>query len=657
MPLPQRTYIVASNGERIATLYDENRIVVPLSKISLLLQQAAVATEDSRFYQHHGVDLKGSVRAAVANSSAGDVQQGSSTITMQYVRNMLITSARSKKELEQARERTLSRKLQEMRYAMAIEKKLNKQQILAGYLNIAYFGAGAYGAEAASKRYFGVSANQLTLPQAATLAGLVQQPVGYDPTKHPKISQIRRNVVLDRMVAMKYITPTQASTAKNVPIKKTLHPKVSANGCAVSKMPYYCDFVLNEIKNDRRYGATAAERAELLKRGGLIINTGMSFKAQTAAQDAADSHIPRKDASRKATAVASVQPSDGAVMALAQDRSWGTKGRGNTTYNYGVNAADGGTIGMQAGSTFKIFTIAAALEKGVSPNHSIYSPQERYFSGGSWGCKGNYYAPYTVKNSTGSGTFNMWTGTAKSVNTFFVALEREAGLCRTVDVAERSGVTLANGQPLLRYPSFTLGSMEVSPLSVASAYATMANHGMYCKTHSITEITDLTKRPLYTNQGDCKRAVSRGVADGTTAILSGVIDGSIGGRTGGNLSLGRDAAGKTGTTDSNAAVWFTGYTPQISTSVWVGDPRGGQKYPLRNLYINGEYVVKGHGSTIAGPIWEQTMRGALAGEPRQKFDLNAKYGLEAARHGGGPNSSSSSSSSSTGSTSNGQNGR
>ncbi len=632
-PLPQRSYIVSNDGTKIATLYSENRVVVPLDQISPMIQKAAIATEDSRFYEHHGVDLKGAARALVANSQAGDVQQGSSTITMQYVRNQLITNAKTKEQIADARVRTIGRKLQEMRYALAIEKQLTKAQILEGYLNVSYFGAGAYGIEAAARRYFDVSASQVTLPQAATLAGLVQQPVGYDPTKHPKISEVRRNVVLDRMAAQNYITFAEAEKAKAVPLAKTLNPKELTNGCAESKYPFYCDFVLNQIKNDARYGATVSDREDLIKRGGLIIKSALDLKAQTAAQKAVDQRVPPKDPSKKAAAIAMVQPSNGAVVALAQNRRWGTKGSGVTTYNYAVDSAEGGTIGMQAGSVFKAFTLAAAFEKGISPREYIDSPQRKTFAAGDWGCGENFNQPkYTVNNSTGAGTFNMWSGAAMSINTFFVELERRAGLCRTVDIAERMGVKLGSGKPLLRYPSFTLGSMEVSPLSVAGAYAAFANHGIYCRPHSVLTITGLDGRTLYSDSGNCRRAVGREVADATTAILTGVIDGS-GNRTGKDMSLGRDAAGKTGTTDSNAAVWFAGFTPDLAAAVWSGDPRGGFKHPMDNVTIGGQYYDEVHGSSIPGPIWRDAMEGAL-GEDAKSFDLEAKYGLVQARRGG-----------------------
>jgi len=635
LPLPQRTYLETNDGEVFATLYDENRVVVPLSQISSQIQEAAIATEDARFYEHNGVDLKGSARALIANSQAGDVQQGSSTITMQYVRNLLITNAENDDEIEQARARTIGRKLQEMRYALALEKTLTKEEILQGYLNVSYFGAGAYGVEAAAKRYFNTTAAKVDLAQAATLAGLVQQPVGYDPTRNPGIAQVRRNVVLDRMEQAGFISFSEASKTKQIPIKKTLNPREVQNGCSASEFPFYCDYAVTQIKNDPRYGETQEERDELLRRGGLTIQTGLDLQAQNAAQKAVTSYVPAQDPSKKAAAIAMVEPGTGDVLALAQNRPWGTEGKYKTTYNYAVNAADGGTIGMQAGSTFKIFTLAAALEKGINPNEVISSPQRKTFAAGDWGCGKNFNQPsYTVNNSTGSGNFNMWTGTARSVNTYFVELQRQAGLCRVVDVADRMGVTLGNGEELNRYPSFTLGSMEVSPVALAGAYAGFANHGEFCRPHAVNAITDLKGATLYEDKGNCTQAVSRSVADATTAILTGVVDGSISGRTGQKMSIGRDATGKTGTTDTSAAVWYAGYTPQIAAAVWSGDPRGGFQYPMDNITINGRYYDEVFGSSLPGPIWRQAMIGALEGQSAENFDLEAKFNLRTARNGG-----------------------
>ncbi|MEZ5184347.1 MAG: transglycosylase domain-containing protein [Candidatus Nanopelagicales bacterium] len=637
-PLPVRTYLEDADGNRFATLFEENRIEVPLNKISPNMQRAIVAVEDERFYEHHGVDIQGLIRAQLENTASGSIQQGASTLTMQYVRNVLVTAARTPEEVEAAREQTPARKLQEIRYAVQLERELSKDEILNRYLNIAYFGSGAYGVEAASRRYFGHSAKKMSVVEAATLAGLVQSPVGYDPLVNPDAAQTRRDEVLAKMEAQDFITPETYQKAISKSVKDTIHPKRISNGCAQSKYPFYCDYAVKQVLNDPNYGKTYQDREDFLKRGGVVIRTALQPKAQEAATRAAMNRIPPKDPSKKAAAVAMVTPQTGEVVALAQNREWGTKGKGKTTYNYAVDQKDGGTTGMQAGSTFKIFTIAAGIEAGISPYKVFDASDDKNFAAGPWGCTdGHYFGAYTVSNSTSSGQFNMLQGAAFSVNTYFVGLEQEAGLCRTVDIAKRTGMTLANGAELPIVQSFTLGSVEVSPLALATSYATMANHGVYCKPHAITRITDESdsgKKVVSKIEPQCREAVSREVADSTTAVLTSVVDGGIPGRTGAAMSLGRDVTGKTGTTDSSAAVWFAGYTPSLATAVWVGDPRGGFQYPMKNVYINGSYYGQVFGSSLPGPIWKEAMLGALADTPPESFELQTLYGLRSARGGG-----------------------
>ncbi len=636
-PLPVRTVMLDADGNKIATLFEENRLEVPLNQISQNMQDAIVAVEDERFYEHHGVDLKGLIRAQLENTASGSIQQGASTLTMQYVRNVLVTAARTPEERQAALERTTARKLQEIRYAVQLERELSKDEILNRYLNIAYFGSGAYGVEAASRRYFGHSAKKMTVSESALLAGLVQSPVGYDPLVNPDAAKVRRDAVLSVMESQDFITPDEYDKAVARPIAKMLHPKKVGNGCAASQYPFYCDYAVKQILNDPNYGKTLQDREDFLKRGGVVIHTAMQPKAQAAAQNAVMSTIPPTDPSGKAAAIAMVHPQTGEVVALAQSRLWGTKGKGKTTYNYAVDLKDGGTTGMQAGSTFKIFTIAAAMEAGVSPYQVLDASDDKSFAAGPWGCTDNYFGPYTVSNSTSSGQFNMLQGAAFSVNTYFVGLEQLAGLCRTVDIAKRTGMTLASGGELPTVQSFTLGSVEISPLALATSYATMANHGVYCKPHAINRIVDendANKKVVAKVEPQCREAVSRAVADSTTAVLTHVVDGGIAGRTGAAMSLGRDTTGKTGTTDTSAAVWFAGYTPSLSTAVWVGDPRGGFKYPMKNVYINGSYYGQVFGSSLPGPIWKQAMLGALSDTPPESFDLQTLYGLRTARGGG-----------------------
>ena len=627
-PLPQRTRIVASDGSLIATIYEQNRVEVPLVNIAPVMRQAIVAVEDGRFYQHHGVDPRGVMRALVGNAGGtGGVTQGGSTLTQQYVKNVFVESATTDAEASSARARNLGRKLKEMRYAMAIERQLTKDQILERYLNIAYFGAGAYGVEAASRRYFNKSAKDLNLDEAATLAGAVQQPVAYDPLRNPNSSRNRRVQVLGRMVTMGYITQAEATKAGAVPTASFLHPSRPHNGCTTSYAPFFCDYVYRSLLNDPAFGKTPADRQNFLKVGGYTIKTSLDPVAQKAAQDSAEKHIPQKDSSRKVAAVTMVRPSTGEIVAMAQNRSWGVKGRGYTTYNFNVGVGDGGSIGAQAGSTFKAFTLAAALSSGISPYEVISAPQRATFDGFTSCSSGTPFAPYTVNNSTGAGAFNMLQGTAYSINTYFMALELRTGLCKPASIAQKLGLYRGDGTKLQRVPSFTLGTQEVTPLGMATAYAGFANHGIHCEPIAITQIVDRDGKSLPIPDANCKQVIPRRIADSVTTILSQVIDGPLPGRTGAAMSLGRPAAGKTGTVNNSAAVWFVGFTPDLATAVATYDPRGGYGYPMKDIVIGGQYFPQVFGSTLPGPIWRDAMTAALAGTPPTPFDLVAMDGL------------------------------
>lgn len=638
-PMPRKSVVKAADGTEIAVLYSENRTEVPLEAMSVDLQHAIVAIEDSRFYEHNGVDLRGTARA-LANNAAGEDVQGASTITMQYVKNVLVTTAKTQEEADAARARTPSRKLQEMRYAIEVEKQLSKSQILNNYLNISYFGAGAYGAEAAAQRYFSKSANDLTLSQAALLAGLVQSPTVYDPTVDPEAATKRRNEVLDRMLALGYITAEQHAAALATPVQADLNPTVPVNGCAASQQAFFCDYAVRQFRMNPLFGETEADRMELLETGGLTINTTLDMNAQNAATDAVFSYIPADDPSGKAAAIAMVEPGTGDIKAMTQNRTYGD-GVGQTTYNYAVDEAMGGTIGMQAGSTFKIFTIASALEQGLNPYERVNATSQMLFPGGDWGCGDQNFEQFVGKNANNyGGNYDMFTAAALSANTWFLQRERDAGICNVVNMAERAGVTSAVGAKIDPTITFTLGVTEVSPLVLANAYATFANHGVYCQAQAIVSVQDRDGKVTETSPL-CEQRIPRDVADATTAVLTNVVDGSIGGRTGQNMSLGRETTGKTGTSDSNSAVWFAGYTPQLSAAVWVGDPRGGFQYPMQDVTINGNFYAEVYGGELPGPIWRQAMNGALAYEPYESFDLQAKYDLVSAQQGGGPNPSKS----------------
>jgi len=625
-PLPERSVILAADGSVLATIYYQNRIEVPLDSIAPIMRQATIAVEDARFLEHNGVDFRGIVRAAASNASSGEISEGASTLTMQYIKNVLVNQATSAEELDAARGDSSARKIKEVRLALALEKRFTKSEILSRYLNIAYFGSGAYGIEAASRRYFSKPASNLTLAEAATLAGIVQRPTSYDPIRNPELSAERRNVVLGRMANLGYVSQADANRAMKIPMQSLLNPTQVSNGCTSSYAPFFCDYVLQSIRENDVFGETPEEREAFLRRGGYTITTTLDPTVQKSVTEIVNSTIPIDDPSGKAAAISMVQPGTGHIIAMTQNREWGTSGKGRTTYNYNAPQSMGGTIGMQAGSTFKVFTLAAALEAGISPNEYISSPSPNTFNNFRNCETGVPYDPVTVRNSTTSGTLNMAQATAYSTNTYFMAIEERTGICRPVDIAESLGVTLGNGDPLLRVPSFTLGTMEIAPLSLANAYATFAAHGRYCEPVPILEIRDRDGAKLNVPNGDCRQVLDRSVADGVTVMLNGVVDGNIPGRTGAPMNLGdRPVAGKTGTTNESAAVWFAGFTPQVASAVWVGDPRGGYAFPLKDVTINGNYYRQVYGGTIPGPIWKESMLAASADLPIANFDLRTEF--------------------------------
>ncbi len=628
-PLPESSRILAADGTLIADLYEQNRVEVSINDVSEWMKLAVLAIEDSRFYEHRGIDIRGTTRAFLTNTIAGGVVQGGSSITQQYVKNILILSAASPEEAAAARETSYARKLQEMRYALALEKTNTKNEILQGYLNISYFGAGAHGVEAAAKRYFSKSSKDLNVLESATLAGVVQQPVGLDPLRNPEGSDRRRNQVLDRMYALGYINKEDYEKYRSTSVRTYLNPTPIRNGCTASVAPFFCDYVIQRIRNDFTFGANLEERDKFLRESGITIYTTLDLKAQTAAQTAVENYIPIEDESNKAAAISMVEPATGHIKAMAQNRRWGTEGIGNTTYNYNVESAFGGTAGMQAGSTFKIFTAAAALEMGFGPGTKLDATSPKTFEN-FVACEvgAPSYEPYTVRNSTRDGFFDMNRATAFSVNTYFVGLSELTGLCRPVEVAEALGLRGGSGQPIERVPSFTLGTAPVTPLMMASAVGAFGNGGTYCPPIIYTKIESRTGEVIATNDSPCRTVLSPDVADNVTELLVNVVDGPIAGRTGGRMSLGRPAGGKTGTTNDSAAVWFVGMTPDLAAAVWVGDPRGGYRYPMKNIEINGTFYRQVFGSSIPGPIWKEAMLGALEGTPKKSFNLNPKFAFD-----------------------------
>ncbi|MEO3782525.1 penicillin-binding protein [Actinocorallia sp. B10E7] len=621
---PQRSQILAEDGTLIATFYRQNRVDVPLDKMAPVVKQAVLAIEDSRFYEHGALDTRGTMRALMSNlNNGGEAAQGGSGITQQYVKNLLYMNAESEEEKQEAVETTTGRKLRELRYAVAVERRYPKDEILEKYLNIAYFGDGAYGVEAAARRYFSVSASKLTLNQAATLAGILKNGNFYNVRLNGEGARNRRNVVLDRMAELGWITPEQARKEKDKPL--VLKLTETKNGCTESKAPFFCDYVQREILDNPIFGKTKKERERLLWIGGLKIRTTLDWRTQNAAHKALLRHVPAKNSEKKAAAQVLVEPGTGEIKGMDVGRELGPDGEpGKTWINFAADASHGTSVGMAAGSTFKAFTLAAAFDEDMPIGERITAPVA-YSPTGFRDCKGKDVSDTTaLRNSSdgeGGRSFSLLTGTWHSVNTFFLKLEKEVGLCDTVKMAKKLGIRRADGKPLQEYASFTLGFNDVSPLRVAAAYAAFGARGKYCEPIAIKQITRSDGKKLKVPSANCEQVIDKGVADAVNHVMSGVLTKG----TARGLSLGRPAAGKTGTVDNYSAAWFAGYTPELSSAVWVGDPRGGYKYPMTNVCLPTHCGGPVYGATIPGPIWRDTMVEALRGVEATGFRRPPSY--------------------------------
>ncbi|ACZ83486.1 transglycosylase domain-containing protein [Streptosporangium roseum] len=620
-PLAEKTTLLDADGKQFAQFYYENRESVALDEVADIMKTAIVSIEDFRFYEHGAIDLEGTFRAAVKNTTGGGDIQGGSSITQQYVKQVLVNSAETKEEQKAAIAPTFSRKLNELRYAMAIEEKYTKPEILERYLNISYFGAGAHGIQAASKRFFGKPASKLNLWEAATLAGAVQNPSGTDPNAGKASRQRlldRRNTVLDRMKELGKITEQEATEAKakKLGFKDTPVP----GGCDESAYPYFCLYAQYEMLNNEQFGKTASLRKKQLQRGGLTIKTTLDLQAQKASEKAIKEYVKTSD--HPVAAQAMVVPGTGAIKAMAASRKFGqNKKKNEMSYNLAADVMHGGGAGFQAGSTFKPFTLLTALDKGMKLNDGnttgagYRAPSTSSFRD----CEGNRVGDpgHEVRNSSegGGGFKSLTTGTLGSVNTFFLKLEEQVGLCDVVKMAKKLGIKRADGAKLKEFETFTLGINEMDPVTVSAAYATIAARGTYCKPMAITEIRDRNgKATPY--KPKCSQVLDEEVADAATHIMSGVFTKGTMTEVGG---IGRPAAGKTGTTDGYTAAWFAGFTPDLASAVSLGDPRGAFKHDLVNVTIGGRGYSYVYGASISGRIWKYSMLGALKGIDPSSF--------------------------------------
>ncbi|KOG65027.1 transglycosylase domain-containing protein, partial [Streptomyces varsoviensis] len=638
-PLSQRTTILDNQGGEIAKVYSRDRTVVPLKDISPYMQKALVAIEDARFYEHGAIDLKGVLRALNKNAQSGGVSEGASTLTQQYVKNVFIEEAGDDPDkVAQATQQTIGRKVKELKYAIQVEQELGKKRILNNYLNITFFGEQAYGVEAASQRYFSKHAKDLTLDESALLAGIVQSPTRYDPVNNRQEATKRRNTVLQRMAELHDITPAEAAAAKKKPIKlKITRPK---NGCitAVNGAGFFCDYVREVFLRDKTFGKTKEERAKRWNQGGMTVRTTLDPQAQKSVQAGVKSHVYASDP--VATAVTLVEPGTGKIRGMGQSRPYGF-GKNETQINLSVDRNMGGGAGYLPGSTFKPFTAAAALENGMDNSQSYPSPNRMPYPTVS-DCQGRSYSSNaSVPNESPDevGPYKMPEALKKSINTYFVSLEADTGLCNVTKMVNKLGMTKrAGGTEWGLGASYTLGVNEASPLNMSAAYAAFASRGKYCTPTALESVTDSNGKQLAVPQSTCTQAMSPKTADTINTMLKGVVDDGTGKAAG--LTDGRDSAGKTGTTDNRYSAWYVGYTPNMAGAVWLGDPQH-QVQMQGGITFGGKTYGKVYGADGPAPIWRDAVSGALVGKPADKFTTvpiaSGKDGKDSKSDDGGGN--------------------
>jgi penicillin-binding protein 1A len=576
--------LYAADGTRLYTFHaEENRRVIPLEQIPPHVRNAVIAIEDERYYRHSGVDVRAVLRAARTNAAAGDVEQGGSTITQQYV----------KQEILRDSSQTVARKVQEASLAIQLEREYSKDRILELYLNAIYFGNGAYGIEAAAHQYFAKAATDLTVAEGALIAGLIQRPGATDPFKAPEVALERRQLVLDRMVANDLLSEEEWSAASETPVQLASSIVPAAERYFA---PYFVEEVKQWILDDPRFGATPKDRRDLLFGGGLRIHTTVDILAQARAEAAVNAILP--DPAGPAASLVAIEPGTGYVRAMVGGRDFF-----GTSPIAKLNLATQGL--RQSGSAFKPLVLATALTQGIDPLTRISAPA----------CitipmeNAEPWRPCNYGGG-GGGTVTIAEGTVRSYNTLYAQLMMRVGPKVATEAANRYGIRT----PLEPVPSAVLGSNVVSAMDMASAYSTFANRGIRVSPVLVTRITRTDGTVLFNHEHTQTKVLEAGIVDTLTSILEQVIERGTGTRA----KLDRPAAGKTGTADDNKDAWFAGYTPELATAVWVGFPQLGadqQLVPMRPP--NTPFAVTG--GSYPAEIWQHFMSAALAGRPVTPF--------------------------------------
>jgi membrane peptidoglycan carboxypeptidase len=605
-PPPGNSSMLAANGEVITYFYDENRAPVAGDQIAEVMKQAMVAVEDARFYEHGGLDVQGTLRALVRNLASGGVQEGGSTLTQQLVKQTLLQATDDPAKRQAAVEQTMGRKLREARLALALEEQYSKDELLTRYLNIVYFGQNAYGIQPGARAYFGVDAKDLTLPQAALLAGLVQSPSDDDPFVNPEGATIRRNQVLNRMADQGYITPSQKAEAGLAPLGLSPAP-APRRGCVEASVgPYVCDFVQKYVTQ------TLHISQHDLEHGGYTIQTTLDPELQRAGDAAVLGTVALEDT--KVGTFTAVEPGTGHLLAMSVNRIFGYDLGDRRQESFNLNEA----ASRGAGSTYKVFVAAAALARGYSTQYTLTAPSP--YTSRVYKQDGR---PYTVRNAgTYRPTLDLTTALYQSSNTYFVALEDALGSVEEpVRMAERMGLFQFAGPDLVEKTiaenngSFTLGPDATSPLALASAYSTLAAGGTQCDVLPVTAILDrdgqslqdADGRPVGTADNCTPEAIPPGVATTLTQMLRKDVEPGNPGQTAPRAYVpGHQIAGKTGTTQNNLSVAFVGYTPEIAASVMVFNPKDPEN-------------VGGFGGGKGATIWHDAMAPILRARGSSDF--------------------------------------
>jgi penicillin-binding protein 1A len=592
---PARSLVLDHNGNIMASFATEDRAPVKLKNVPQVLIDAVLSIEDRKFYEHHGVDWAGTTRALFKNVDAGGISQGGSTITQQLVKNVFSSG----------RKRDLKTKAREAILAIKLEQQISKSQILEDYLNLVYFGNGAYGVQAAVERYFpNTPLKKVDLAQAALLAGVIQAPGDLDPMKHPGAAARRRSEVLDAMVANHKATAQAAHLAKYVP----LPTKVSYAHPAV--LDYYTDEVKNVLLNDdpnipgdpaEVLGPNQQARANAVFRGGLRIYTSYDPALQLEANAAMNKELPKSEFT---ASLVVIDNADGGVRAIAN---------GRTFAEMQFDPATEG-LGRQAGSAFKVFTLAAALSRGYTPNDTVSTSalNWRLNQGSS---KDSFYELGGRGDDCGGDTITLTRAISRSDNCAFVRTELSMGpgnfgsdgAKAVIETAKAMGINTSNFQPVV---TTTLGTNGVHPLEMAQAYSVLPNDGILRRATIVTKIVDATGKTIFQAPTNGTRVLDSNVARTEIGMLKHVLkDGTAAGTLSG---FPRFAAGKTGTTDRNQDAWFVGFTPQLTAAVWMGNPDG--EIPMTN--VGGITVF---GATYPARIWRTFMEAANAPLPDIDF--------------------------------------